>query len=75
MAEIAAREHGFELGVDAVLPGASARTALERGDAHHAAPPPLLGEHNDEVLAGELGLSEAELMALRADGIVGEVPR
>ncbi len=44
-------------------------------DAHHTAPPPLLGEHNDEVLAGELGLSEAELVALRADGIVGEVPR
>ena len=42
---------------------------------HHAAPPPVLGEHNDEVLAGELGLSEAELAELRADGIVGEVPK
>ena len=31
---------------------------------------PLLGEHTDEVLA-ELGLSEAEIAALRAAGVIG----
>jgi formyl-CoA transferase len=31
---------------------------------------PLLGEHSDEVLAGELGLGEAELRSLREAGVV-----
>ena len=31
---------------------------------------PLLGEHNEEVLCGELGLSRQELMALAAQGVV-----
>ncbi|HYT28533.1 MAG TPA: hypothetical protein VEL72_05920, partial [Ktedonobacteraceae bacterium] len=31
--------------------------------------PPLLGQHTTEVLS-KLGLSEAELSALRADGII-----
>ena len=31
---------------------------------------PLLGEDNDAVYVGELGLSEAELAALKADGVV-----
>lgn len=33
--------------------------------------PPWLGEHTDEVLAAELGLSEAALAELRADGVIG----
>jgi crotonobetainyl-CoA:carnitine CoA-transferase CaiB-like acyl-CoA transferase len=33
-------------------------------------PAPLLGEHNDELLA-ELGLSPADIEALEADGIIG----
>jgi crotonobetainyl-CoA:carnitine CoA-transferase CaiB-like acyl-CoA transferase len=33
-------------------------------------PPPTLGEHNGEVLAGVLGLTEAEIAALAASGIV-----
>ncbi len=32
---------------------------------------PWLGEHTDEVLAGELGLNAGELAALRADGVIG----
>ena len=31
---------------------------------------PLLGEHTDEVLGGELGVDAGELAALRADGVV-----
>ena len=31
---------------------------------------PLLGEHTDEVLGGELGLAAGELSALRADGVI-----
>jgi formyl-CoA transferase len=33
--------------------------------------PPWLGEHTDEVLAAELGLTAAELADLRADGVIG----
>jgi crotonobetainyl-CoA:carnitine CoA-transferase CaiB-like acyl-CoA transferase len=32
---------------------------------------PTLGEHNEEILCGLLGLSGAELRALVAEGIVG----
>ena len=32
---------------------------------------PWLGEHTDAVLTAELGLSDAELTTLRADGIIG----
>jgi crotonobetainyl-CoA:carnitine CoA-transferase CaiB-like acyl-CoA transferase len=34
---------------------------------------PLLGEHNGELLA-ELGLTEAEITALEADGVIGRAP-
>jgi crotonobetainyl-CoA:carnitine CoA-transferase CaiB-like acyl-CoA transferase len=33
-------------------------------------PPPLLGEHTDDVLA-ELGIDAAERARLRADGVIG----
>ena len=33
--------------------------------------PPTLGEHNQEILAGLLGLSQAELDQLTQDGIIG----
>ena len=35
---------------------------------------PTLGEHNDEILRGVLGLSGDEIAALRASGIIGERP-
>ena len=34
-------------------------------------PSPTLGEHNESVLAGDLGLSEDELRRLADDGIIG----
>jgi crotonobetainyl-CoA:carnitine CoA-transferase CaiB-like acyl-CoA transferase len=36
---------------------------------------PTLGQHNDEVFRELLALSDAELDRLRADGIIGEMPK
>jgi crotonobetainyl-CoA:carnitine CoA-transferase CaiB-like acyl-CoA transferase len=38
-------------------------------------PAPTLGEHNDEVFRDLLGMTDAELDRLRADGIIGEQPK
>jgi crotonobetainyl-CoA:carnitine CoA-transferase CaiB-like acyl-CoA transferase len=38
-------------------------------------PAPALGEHNDEVFRDLLGMTDAELDRLRADGVIGEMPR
>ncbi len=37
--------------------------------------PPRLGEHTDELLADELGLSESELSELRTAGVIGDSAR
>ncbi|MDE3203893.1 MAG: CoA transferase [Acidobacteriota bacterium] len=37
-------------------------------------PAPLLGEHNHQVLVGDLGLGEQEFEALRAAGVIGDRP-
>ncbi|MET7768477.1 CoA transferase [Nocardia sp. NPDC005366] len=39
----------------------------------HAGPAPLLGQHNRELLRG-LGVSDAEITALEADGVIGNAP-
>lgn len=38
-------------------------------------PAPRLGEHNDDVLRGVLGLDDSTLQALRAENIIGDRPR
>jgi crotonobetainyl-CoA:carnitine CoA-transferase CaiB-like acyl-CoA transferase len=42
-------------------------------DRFHLNPAPLLGEHNHELLA-ELGLSDDEITALEANGVIGRAP-
>jgi crotonobetainyl-CoA:carnitine CoA-transferase CaiB-like acyl-CoA transferase len=37
----------------------------------HTSPPPMLGQHNREILTGVLGLSDADVDQLEADGIIG----
>lgn len=46
--------------------------ALSAGwrDAADVVPAPTLGEHNDAVPAGDLGLSRGELDKLAADGVI-----
>src|SRR5690348_14455309 len=39
-------------------------------DPVHAVPSPKLGEHNDEVYGGWLGLAAAEIAALRKSGVI-----
>ncbi len=52
-------------------PGWPMRFSFTSGEAHPSGSP-TLGQHNDEVLAGELGLKTAELERLRKDEIIGE---
>ena len=44
------------------------RLSATPGRVTHAGPP--LGQHTDEVLGGLLGMSPAEIVALRASGVV-----
>jgi len=43
-------------------------------DGRPRRPPPTLGQHNREVLAGELGIAEDELARWERDGIIGTQP-
>ena len=43
---------------------------LSATPAAPGAAPPLLGEHTDAILRGELGLDEARITALREEGAI-----
>lgn len=43
---------------------------LSATPADYRVPPPVLGQHSEEVLSGLLGMSEAEVAALREGGVV-----
>ncbi|MEV7891706.1 formyl-CoA transferase, partial [Streptomyces sp. NPDC088357] len=36
----------------------------------HITTPPLLGQHTEEILIGELGIEETELPLLKAQGVI-----
>jgi crotonobetainyl-CoA:carnitine CoA-transferase CaiB-like acyl-CoA transferase len=55
------------------LPAYPARFA-SRDLPFHTAPAPMLGQHNEEVLGGLLGLSAAELEELAAEHVIGTEP-
>jgi crotonobetainyl-CoA:carnitine CoA-transferase CaiB-like acyl-CoA transferase len=44
------------------------------GTRLHKSPPPTLGQHNQEILCGELGLSREEFEQLREAQVIGERP-
>ena len=66
---------GFIQQVDRAFIGPHPQPSLpfREGDKSFAirSAPPTLGEHNQEILAGLLGLSEAEIAQLAHDGIIG----
>jgi len=68
------QHRGMKIEVEHPLAGPIALTAnpikYSRTSLQYDAPPPLLGEHTEEVLRGLLRKSEAEINALRAQRIV-----
>ena len=44
------------------------------GTRLHKSPPPTLGQHNREILCGELGLNREELERLQEAQLIGERP-
>ena len=61
------------IGDHARYPGLPFRYAGQR-DGWHRTASPTLGQHNDDTLIGDLGLTAAEVARLRAAGVVGERP-
>ncbi len=47
---------------------------LSASPVEHAAPPPLLGQHTNEILRDLLGLAEADLAQLRENGAIRACP-
>jgi crotonobetainyl-CoA:carnitine CoA-transferase CaiB-like acyl-CoA transferase len=43
---------------------------LVDGERPVTAPAPLIGQHNDEIFRGELGLHEREIERLATEGII-----
>jgi crotonobetainyl-CoA:carnitine CoA-transferase CaiB-like acyl-CoA transferase len=40
----------------------------------HRSPPPTLGQHNREILQGDLGLADREVARLEAEQVIGTRP-
>jgi crotonobetainyl-CoA:carnitine CoA-transferase CaiB-like acyl-CoA transferase len=54
-----------------VAPLVASPMRLSETPVEYRLAPPMLGQHNEEVLKGLLGKSDAELSALKADGVIG----
>jgi crotonobetainyl-CoA:carnitine CoA-transferase CaiB-like acyl-CoA transferase len=61
-------DHRDHLGATVIYPGAPFMLSLTPWKIQRR--PPLIGEHNVEILEGELGLSKQELEALKASGVI-----
>jgi crotonobetainyl-CoA:carnitine CoA-transferase CaiB-like acyl-CoA transferase len=48
---------------------------LSKSQRGRSTPAPGLGEHNNLVLSGILGLTQSEIDTLEADGIIGDTPK
>ncbi|OBK84158.1 CoA-transferase [Mycolicibacter heraklionensis] len=60
--------------VNGAAPHSTLPARMSQGPSRiHTRPAPLLGQHNHELLS-ELGLTEAEIAALAADGVIGSAP-
>lgn len=78
LSEVFADEHVQARGCVVPLQHASGETVrvianpvrLSATPPDYRVPPPLLGEHSGEVLSGLLGMSEAEVAALKEKGVV-----
>ncbi len=55
----------------ATLPVVASPIRFSATPLRHDRPPPRLGEHTDEVLRGELGMTAADIAGLRAAGVIG----
>jgi crotonobetainyl-CoA:carnitine CoA-transferase CaiB-like acyl-CoA transferase len=56
--------------VAGVLPMVASPMRFSGTPLEHKAPPPLLGEHTDEVLQKVLGKKSEEVARLRAQGVI-----
>ena len=60
--------------VNAAAPHSTMPVRFSAGpDRFHLRPAPMLGQHNHELLT-EIGLSDAEIAELEADGVIGHAP-
>jgi crotonobetainyl-CoA:carnitine CoA-transferase CaiB-like acyl-CoA transferase len=53
------------------LPGVASPMRFSDTTVSYEIPPPRLGQHTDEVLREELGISEPDLARIRASGVIG----
>ena len=54
-----------------MLPGVASPIRYSETPLRYDRPPPRLGQHTEEVLQEELGMSAAELQRIRASGVIG----